>query len=386
MEVRLFKPSIGQEELDNIQEVFKRSWLGLGPKVVEFEEAWTKYIGSAASVAVNSGTAALHLAVAAFGFKPGAKVLVTGLTFVSSATCILYNGLVPVFVDVDPETLSMSIPDMEHKLTKDSVAIIVVHFGGHPARMDDIVAFAKTHDLKVVEDCAHCAGGEYLGRKLGTWGDIGCFSFEEKKSMTTGDGGMIISDDADLIQPLRAQRWVGIDKDTWRRAAGYTQAGADDQRHWYYQVAVLGFKYNMNDLAAAIGLAQLKKLDSMNRRRRELIRRYLDGLGDLDGSKPLLPYQLDSSSYWLFGIRYHGRDDLILHLKRDGIATGVHYMPLQEHPLFAPYRNTTPVIDQVWPTMLTLPLFVDMTDAEVDYVVRSIGDYCCGSTVSCDSR
>jgi perosamine synthetase len=206
MQIRLFKPSVGQEELESIKEVFDRAWLGLGPKVAEFESEWTKYIGSAASIGVNSGTAALHLALTAFGFKPGSKVLVTGLTFVASATCILYNRLVPVFVDVDPETLSISLEDLERKYTKDCVAIIVVHFGGFPAPMDKVMEFARLHSLKVIEDCAHCAGGEYGGKKLGTWADIGCFSFEEKKSMTTGDGGMIVSDDLNLIEPLRAYR------------------------------------------------------------------------------------------------------------------------------------------------------------------------------------
>jgi perosamine synthetase len=372
MQIRLFKPSVGQEELESIKDVFDRAWLGLGPKVAEFESEWTKYIGSAASIGVNSGTAALHLALTAFGFKPGSKVLVTGLTFVASATCILYNRLVPVFVDVDPETLSISLEDLERKHTKDCVAIIVVHFGGLPAPMDKVMEFARLHGLKVIEDCAHCAGGEYGGKKLGTWADIGCFSFEEKKSMTTGDGGMIVSDDLDLIEPLRAYRWVGIDKDTWKRQANYTKTALDDPSHWYYEVAVLGYKYNMNDLMAAIGLVQLKKLDAMNEKRCRAIRRYLDRIGGLRTIKPLFPYILDGSSYWIFGVRHANRDQLILYLKRNGVATSVHYMPLQNHPLFKPYASNTPVIDDVWSTMITLPLFADISDIEVDYVVETL--------------
>lgn len=375
MQVRLFRPSVGQEELKNIQEVFEASWLGLGPKVAEFERAWTDYIRTATSVAVNSGTAALHLAMGAFGFKPGSKVLVTGLTFVSSATCILYNQLVPVFIDVEPETLSMSLEDMERKLTKDCVAIVVVHYGGHPAPMDRILDFAKMHGLKVIEDCAHCPGGEYLGRKLGTWSDIGCFSFEEKKGMTTGDGGMLVTNDPDLIEPLRANRWVGIDKDTWRRAAQYTQTDAVDSLHWYYEVTVLGYKYNMNDLAAAIGLAQLKKLDQMNQKRCELIELYLAGIKELSSIQPLLNYNLDRASYWLFGVRCNSRANLIMYLKTKSIATGVHYMPLKEHPLFAPYGSNTPVIDHIWPSIMTLPLFADMTMTELNYVLESLREF-----------
>jgi len=372
MQIRLFKPSVGQEELDNIRDVFQRAWLGLGPLVSEFEKEWTDYIGCASSVAVNSATAALHLAVGAFGFKPGSKVLVTALTFISSATCILYNQLVPIFVDVDPVTLSMSLEDLERKTTKDCVAIVVVHFGGHPAPMERIMDFAKGHHLKVIEDCAHCAGGEYRGKKLGTWSDIGCFSFEEKKSMTTGDGGMICSHDAELIEPLRATRWVGIDKDTWKREAKYTKASLDDPRHWYYEVAVLGYKYNMNDLMAAIGLAQLKKLDQMNQRRRDLIKLYLEGIRGLRQIKPLLPYSLEGSSYWLFGVRCPDRDNLILHLKRQGIATSVHYMPLPLHPLFKDYQDPIPFAKQVWTSLITLPLFADLTDNELNFVVEAL--------------
>jgi len=375
MEVRLFKPSVGQEELDNIRGVFERAWLGLGPLVSQFESEWTDYIGCSTSVGVNSATAALHLAMDAFGFKRGSKVLVTTLTFVASATCILYCGLKPVFVDIDLETLSMSLDDLEKKWTKDCVAIIVVHFGGHPAPMDKIIAFANSHNLKVIEDCAHCPGGEYQGRKLGTWGDIGCFSFEEKKGMTTGDGGMICSNDPELIEPLRAKRWVGIDKDTWKRSANYSRAGFDDPRHWYYEVAVLGYKYNMNDLMAAIGLAQLKKLDRMNQRRRELIQRYLNGIRNLASIEPLLRYELPGSSYWLFGVRHLNRDKLILHLKKHGIATSVHYMPVSWHPLFKKYRHETPVADRVWQTLITLPLFADMTNDEADYVINALREF-----------
>ena len=260
MQVRLFKPCVGEEELANIKDVFDRAWMGLGPLVSKFEEEWKNYMGVKSAVGVNSGTAALHLALTAFNFPEGSKVLVPALTFVSTATAILYNRLEPVFVDADLETLSLSLDDLSRKVTKDCVAVMPVHLGGHPVAMDRLVEFAKQHNLKVIEDCAHTVGGVYQGKKLGTWGDIGCFSFEEKKCMTTGDGGMICSQDPDLTEPLRANRWIGIDKDTWKRSSEYTEADAINARHWYYEVAVMGYKYNMNDVMAAIGLAQLKKL------------------------------------------------------------------------------------------------------------------------------
>lgn len=375
MEVRLFKPNVGEEELENIRDVFDRAWLGLGPLVTKFEKEWSDYIDVESSVGVNSATAALHLALTAFDFKPGSKVLIPVMTFASTATAALYNQLEPIFVDVEPDTLGMSLEDLERKISDDCVAVMPVHMGGHPVPMDQLMDIAENHHLAVIEDCAHCAGGIYKDKYLGTWGDIGCFSFEEKKCMTSGDGGMISSNQEALIEPLRPYRWVGIDKDTWKRSSGYTNIEAADTRHWYYEIAVLGYKYNMNDLSAAIGLAQLKKLDDMNQRRRKIIQRYLDGIEDCQAIQPLLPYQLEESAYWLFGVRCEQRDELIRHLKQRGIATSVHYMPLHLHPLFKQFDNSLPVASRVWKHMLTLPLFPELTDVEVDYVIDALREF-----------
>ncbi len=375
MQVRLFKPSLGQEELDAIKGAFERAWLGLGPKVGEFEEAWTRYIGSKASLGVNSGTAALHMALAAWRFPEGRKVLVPAMTFIASASAALYNRLEPVFVDSDESTLGIDLDDLERKITPDCVAVVAVHMGGHPVPMDRLLSIAHRHNLKLVEDCAHCAGGEYQGRKLGTFGDIGCFSFEEKKGMTTGDGGMLVANDPELLESLRPMRWVGIDKDTWRRNALYTDKTAD-AHHWFYEIHVVGYKYNMNDLCASIGLVQLSKLDRMNAARRRAIARYLKGLAGVAHVRPLLPYDLSvNSAYWIFGVRAKRRDDLILHLKQRGIATGVHYTPLNLHPLFAHHKERCDNACRVYPTMITLPLFADISDAEVDYVVAAIREF-----------
>ena len=375
MDIRLFKPYLGQDELDNIKDAFQRAWIGLGPKVGEFEKEWSRYLGCRESVAVNSATAALHLALTAYQFKEGRKVLVPALTFASTATAILYNRLTPVFVDVDPETISLDQRDLEAKYDKECVAVMPVHFAGHPVAMDELMDFATAKKLAVIEDCAHCAGGGYKGRKLGTWGNIGCFSFEEKKGMTVGDGGMVCSDDPALINPLRAYRWVGIDKDTWKRAGGYTDKVNLDARHWYYEISVLGYKYNMNDLSAAIGLAQLKKLDWMNSQRSHHIKRYLKGLEGCRKIKPLLPYDPDLYAYWIFGVRCEKRDALILHLKSKGVATSVHYMPLTLHPLFRPFRSRCDVADRIWNTFLTLPLFVELTDEQINYVIDTLLEF-----------
>lgn len=375
MNIRLFKPSVGKEELNNIQDVLGHSWLGLGPKVTEFEAAWSKYINTNMSIAVNSATAALHLALSAFKFQEGKKVLVPAITFVSTATAVLYNRLEPVFVDVEEDTASMDLKDLEQKYDKDCVAVIPVHNGGYPVPMDKLLEFTRQKGLKVIEDCAHCAGGDYKEKKLGRWGDIGCFSFEEKKCMTTGDGGMICSDDENLISPLRAARWVGIDKDTWRRNKKFLESESPDAWHWHYEISLLGYKYNMNDLAAAIGLAQLKKLDTMNAKRGQIINKYLDGIRNLNHIKPIFPYEPAKYVYWYFGIRCEKRDELIIFLQKNGIATGVHFYPLPMHPLFKSYDKGCETAKKIWKTFITLPSHVDLTNDEIDYVIDCLREF-----------
>ncbi|WP_223069519.1 DegT/DnrJ/EryC1/StrS family aminotransferase [Paenibacillus caui] len=374
MKVRLFKPSVGTDELESIQDSFNSAWLGLGPKVIEFERQWSEYIGSKESVGVNSCTAALHLALSAYRFPEGKKVLVPALTFAATAMAALYNRLIPVFVDIDPVTLGISLEDLERKVDKDCVAVMPVHFGGHPVPMDDLVSWAKAHGLKVIEDCAHSAGGLYKGKALGTWGDIGCFSFEEKKCMTTGDGGMISSDDPELLKPLRPARWIGINKDTWERYEDY-QLGNPDANSWYYEISDIGYKYNMNDLMASIGLVQLKKLDGMNRRREDILRQYIAGIQDLDYIKPAFPYHLQDSSYWAYMVRVQDRERFITHMKENGVATGVHYLPLPMQPLFMKYASETPVASAVWRELVTLPLFPDLTQEEIEYVNACVHSY-----------
>jgi perosamine synthetase len=371
MNVRLFKPSVGYEELENIRQAFDRSWIGLGPNVSKFEEAWRQYLGCSAAVAVNSATAALHLALASFRFPEGKKVLMPALTFSATASAALYNRLEPVFVDSDRITLGMDLDDLERKFDNDVVAVVPVHYAGHPVPMEKLVPWARDRGLKIVEDCAHTSGPDYLGQKLGTWGDIGCFSFEEKKLMTTGDGGMMVTDDPDLFRDARAMRWVGVDKDSWKRAQEATSLSSD-ALHWFYEVKILGYKYNMNDLAAAIGLAQLSKLPRMNQRRSDIIRRYLDLLIDVRGVEPLLPFDPETYVYQMFGIRTDFRDELILQLKSRGIATGCHYTPLSMQPLFAQRGNNCPFVEREHLRFITLPLHADLTDEEVDYVVEGV--------------
>lgn len=374
MNIRLFKPSFGEEELQNIKEAMERSWVGLGPNVNEFEKLWAEFVGAEVAIGLNSATAALHLALAVFKFPEGKKVLVPSLTFSSTASAVLYNRLTPVFVDSDPVTLGMDLEDMKRKYDKDVVAVMPVHYAGHPVPMEELMPWAKEKGLKVIEDCAHTAGATYKGKVLGTWGDIGCYSFEEKKLMTTGDGGMMVTNQPELFKDVKAMRWVGIDKDNWKTAKAYTDTNKDAM-HWFYELNVLGYKYNMNDLAAAIGLAQLKKLPRFNARRAEIIRMYLDGIKNIDGIEPLLPFEPENYHYQMFGIRAEKRDDLMIYLKSKGIATGCHYTPLSMQPLFKPFAKDCSFIEKEADKFITLPLHADLTDEEVEYIIKHINTF-----------
>jgi perosamine synthetase len=371
MNIRLFKPSLGEEELHAIKEAFDRSWIGLGPNVNKFEELWASFVGAKVAIGLNSATAALHLALMAFKFPEGKKVLVPSLTFSSTASAILYNRLIPVFVDSNPVTLGMDLEDMKRKYDKNVVAVMPVHYAGHPVPMNELMPWAKEKGLKVIEDCAHTSGAMYKGKSLGTWGDIGCYSFEEKKLMTTGDGGMIVSNDPELLKDVKAYRWVGIDKDNWKTAQSYIYTNKDAM-HWFYEINLLGYKYNMNDLAASIGLVQLQKLPKMNARRSQIIRMYMNGLENIGGIQLLLPFEPEKYVYQMFGIRAHKRDELMIYLKNKGIATGCHYTPLTLQPLFKPYAKGCEFIEKEADKFITLPLHVDLTNEEINYIIEHI--------------
>lgn len=373
MNIRLFKPSLGEEELNSIREAFDREWIGLGPNVSLFEEEWEKFVGCKEAIGVNSATAALHLALAVFGFPAGKKVLVPSMTFSSTASAALYNQLIPVFVDSDPVTLGISLEDLDRKYDKECVAVMPVHYAGHPVEMDKLVPWARERGLKIIEDCAHTTGSLYKGTPLGLWGDIGCYSFEEKKLMTTGDGGMICSNDPELLKDVRAMRWVGIDKDNWKTAQKYTDANKDAM-HWYYELNVLGYKYNMNDLAASIGLVQLKRLPEMNRKRSLVIDQYMEGISKLPQIEPIVPYDTSRYVYQMFGIRTDRKNEMMIHLKSKGIATGCHYTPLSVQPLFSEWGHNCPYIEKEIDRCITLPLHTDLTESDIAYILTAMGD------------
>ena len=373
--IRLFKPSFGNEEITALKKIFKKSWIGYGPEVKKFEDSWSKYIGVKYSVGVTSCSAALHIALASKNFKKKKKVLVPAMTFTATAAAALYCGLEPVFVDINEYDLNINFDDLKKKYSKDCVAVIPVHVGGHPCEMEKIIPWAKKKNLLVIEDCAHTAGGMYRGKMLGTWGDISCFSFEEKKMLTTGDGGMICTNNKSLEKKFRNLSFHGWNKDPWSRHKRGISKKNLKEKHWYYQIKELGFKYNMNDLMATIGLVQLRKLKSFNFKRNRGIQKYLKGIESCKNIKPFFVKQYKSIAYWMFAIRSKKRDKLIEFLKEKGIATSVYWMPVPMHPLYKKYKSKIPVTKRVWKELVTLPLFSDIKLKELNYVINSVKEF-----------
>tara|TARA_B110000238_G_C16119139_1_gene436310 strand:+ start:535 stop:1689 length:1155 start_codon:yes stop_codon:yes gene_type:complete len=373
--IRLFKPSLGNEEITAIKRIFKKSWIGYGPEVKKFENSWSKYIGIKYSVGVTSCSAALHIALASKNFKKKKKVLVPAMTFTATAAAALYCGLEPVFVDINEYDLNINFEDLKKKYSKDCVAVIPVHVGGHPCEMEKIIPWAKRKKLLVIEDCAHTAGGVYKGKMLGTWGEVSCFSFEEKKMLTTGDGGMICTNNKSLATKFKSLSFHGWNRDPWSRHKKGLSKKNLKEKHWYYQIKELGFKYNMNDLMAAIGLVQLKKLHSFNFKRNVGVKKYLEGIKNCKNIKPYFVKQYKRISYWMFAIRSKKRDQLIAFLKERGIATSVYWIPVPMHPLYKKYKSKIPVTKRVWKELVTLPLFSDIKLKELNYIIKSVKEF-----------
>ena len=372
----VFRPSMGQEEIDAIAEVIKSGWIGLGPKTEEFEKKFAAFVNSGNAIALSSATAALHLSLLALGIGKGDEVLVPSLTFVSTSHAVLYVGAKPVFVDIDEETLCMDPGDLERKITRKAKAIIPVDYGGHPADLDSINRIARFHKLTVIEDASHAAGAKYKGRMVGGISDLTCFSFHAVKNLATGDGGMVTTNNSKITQKIRNLRWMGINKDTWEREEqvlkkSYRQYG------WFYDVTDLGYKYHMNDIAASLGLVQLKNLQKTNAIRRKLSSRYNQKLKNIKwiSTPTLKPWAISANHNYV--IRTHLRDRLNLFLKKKRISSGVHYMPIHH---FSYYKNhgysaDVPITDRIWSTLLTLPLYPTLSDEDQDRVIKAIYDF-----------
>lgn len=365
MTIPVFKPCYGKEELEALKEPFESGWIGLGPKTKEFERKFADYIGVKYAIATNSCTASLHLAMKVVGVESH-EVISTPMTFVSTNHAILYNSGIPVFSDIYPDTLNINPEKMEALVTDRTRAIVAVHYGGHPCDMDPIKEIAKKHDIAVIEDVAHGCGGEYKGAKLGSLGDIACFSFHAVKNLATGDGGMITTNDTEVYDRLLKLRWLGITKDTWSREE------KDKDYSWYYDVKEIGYKHQMNDITASIGLVQLAKLEKMNDRRRQITEKYNKGFADLDWIETPVLKGYAKSACHNYVIKTKERDNLNIYLKEKGISTGVHYIPNNHYDMYKDCQGQTPVCEEVWTKLLTLPLYPDLADEDVNMIIEKV--------------
>ena len=368
-------PALDEQEAQAVLEVLLSGWLTTGPKTKQFEEAFARYTGAAHAVAVNSCTAAMHLVLAAWGITQGDEVITTPLTFCATIEAIEYVGARPVLVDIDPATGNIAPNGIEQAITPRTRVLLPVHYGGLPCEMDAIMDIAARHNLRVLEDAAHAAGAAYKGRKIGAIGHATAFSFYANKNMTTGEGGMITTNDPDLADRCRILSLHGISRDAWKR---YTAAGS-----WYYEVTELGYKYNMPDVLAAIGLCQLHKLDALNARRQAIAQQYHRAFGEMDFLEPFPPAVPDYSTHvWhLYTILLRletlriGRDQFIDELKARGIGVSVHYIPVHFHPHYQGYgwrRGDFPHTEAYYARTISLPLYPSMTDADVSRVIETV--------------
>lgn len=370
----LAKPIIEKQEINAVVDVLKSGWLTTGPKVKEFEENMQKYLGCKKAIGLTSCTGGLHIALAALGIGPGDEVIVPTYTFVTSSHVVAWLGAKPVLVDVEKDTFNIDPEKIERAVTDKTKAIMPVHFAGHACEMDSIMKIAKKHNLFVVEDAAHAIGTEYKGKKIGNFGDATAFSFYVTKTMTTAEGGMVVTNNEELGKKLKRYSYFGVDKDAFGR---YTDKG-----NWYYEIIELGYKYNMDNIQGALGVEQLKKIESFIKKRRELVNEYNRLLKNvpeiirpIEKSYTRHPYHLYPV---LLDIEKTGisREEFINRLKEYKIGTSVHFIPLHLHPyyqkIYGCKRGDFPIAEYLYDREISLPLYPGMNKSEVRYVVNAI--------------
>jgi perosamine synthetase len=368
------RPSIDDGEIEEMIDTLRSGWLTMGPKTLRFEEQFARYIGTKYALAVNSCTSGLHLALNAIGVGPGDEVITCTFTFAATAAVILHCGARPVLVDCLPDALTIDPAKVEAAITPRTKAIIPVHFAGHPCEMVEILAIARHHNILVIEDAAHALPASYHGQRVGTLGDLAAFSFYAGKNITTGEGGMVTTNNDEYADRIAHRRLHGISRDAWKR---YT-----DQGSWYYEITYPGFKYNMTDLNASLGIHQLRKCDRFHAVRNRYAALYLEGLSSrseitLPTVKPKVEH-----AWHLFPIRLNlesltvGRDSFIELLRQEKIGTSVHFIPLHMHPL---YRQLFGYLPQDFPhalsafeRIISLPLYPEMTEEDVGDVMRAV--------------
>lgn len=365
--------SIGEDDIQSVVDVLRSDWLTTGPKVAEFEEAFAARVGAKYAVSFSSGTAALHGAAFAAGLKPGDEAITTPMTFAATANCVLYQGATPIFADVSSDTLNLDPEKVAAKITPRTRALLPVDYAGHPADLADLQELARRHHLIVIEDASHALGAEYRNRRVGSIADMTVFSFHPVKHLATGEGGMVTTDRADFAETLRRFRNHGISSDARQRQA---------EGQWHYEMALLGFNYRLTDIASALGLSQLKKLDENLRRRREIAAGYADAFQD-QGSITLPAVRSGSRPAWhLYPIRLKleklgvERSHVFRALRAENIGVNVHYIPVHLHPYYRERFGTRngeyPVAEKAYESLISLPMFHSMTDQDVGHVVEAV--------------
>jgi len=367
-------PQISNDEINEVVDTLRSGWITTGPKVRQFETNFQSFIGrDVEAIAVNSATAGLHLALESLGVSYGDEVIIPSLTFTATAEVARYLGADVKIIDVDPVTLNIDVKAIRDAITPNTKAIMPVHYAGLSCDMDEILLLAKEFGLKVVEDAAHALPTSYKGDMIGSLeSDVTVFSFYANKTMTTGEGGMVVTRNSDLAKRMKIMRLHGMDRDTFDRFQSKKPA-------WYCEVVAPGFKYNMTDIAAAMGIHQLKKLPGFLDRRQYLAKRYFDSLSDLPLTLPMDDVDGGSHSWHLFVIRVQdnspvNRDELIQILSDQGIGSSVHYVPLHRQPYWRDkYKLSVdmfPVTDKAYLAMLSIPLYTAMSDEQQDRVIQ----------------
>jgi dTDP-4-amino-4,6-dideoxygalactose transaminase len=367
-------PWITERETRAAAEVMESGWMTTGPKAIEFGRRLAETCGAAHGLAVNSCTGALHLSLTALGVGPGDEVITSTWTFCSTVNVILHLGARPVIVDVTPDTLNLDPAAVARAVTPRTRVLLPVHFGGHPAAMDPLLELARARGLAVVEDAAHAWGAAYRGRPVGALGDATCFSFYAIKNITTGEGGALVTGDARLFEQAQILSLHGISKDAWKR---YTAAGS-----WYYEVVAPGFKYNLTDAAAAVGLVQLERWPEFHARRRALAARYDAHFAAVPEVRPLATHADVEHAHHLYPVRLDlerltiDRARFIEALRAENIGTTVNFIPIHLHPYYREHLGFAPgqfpVADAAYPRVLSLPLFPRLAESDVDDVARAV--------------
>ena len=368
------KPDIGDDEIAEVVSTLRSGWVTSGPKVKEFEIAFSKFIGGdVKAIAVNSATSGLHLALEAIGIKEGDEVITTTHTFTATAEVVRYLGAHPVFIDIDPNTLCINYSKIEEAITPRTKAIIPVHFGGLSADLGPILKISKKYNLKVIEDAAHALPTTYKGKLIGAQDtDATVFSFYANKTMTTGEGGMVVTQNKNLAERISLMRLHGINRDAFDRFSS-------SKPKWFYEVVAPGFKYNMTDISAALGLIQLKKLVDMQKKREEIALNYIKKLKHLSLKLPPIPDSQNTHAWHLFVVQINtieeiNRNELIDKLFQNGIGCSVHYIPLHMQPYWKSkydlkkenYENS----QKVYERSISLPLYSKMSLKESDKVIK----------------